>query len=67
MLKHDVNKGGKHVLSRFGQYPIASLAPVFDDFNLICIFELTCPVKKLHSSAQSETALNVMFSVWALQ
>ena len=35
-------------------------------YNLICIFELTCLVKKLHGSARPEIVFYLQFSVWAL-
>ena len=67
MLNHDVNSGEKRFLSTFDQYTAGSLNAVDGDINLICIFKCRCPVKKLHGSARSETALNLKFSVWALQ
>ena len=67
MLNHDGNSGGKRFLSTFDQYTADSLNAVDGDINLICIFKCRCPVKKLHGSARSETALNLKFSVWALQ
>ena len=36
-------------------------------FNLICIFKFRCPVKKLNGTERSEIALNLKFSVCALQ
>ena len=67
LLNHDVNNGGKRFLSTFDQYTADSLNAVDGDINLICIFKFRCPVKKLHGFARSETALNLKYSVWALQ
>ena len=36
-------------------------------FAYSSLFKFKCPVKKLHGSAQSETCLKLMFSVWALR
>ena len=66
-MDYGLSQGNKQEMHWFYENLMLVHDSVFSDLNLICIFELRCPVKKLHSSAQSEIALKLQFSVWALQ
>ena len=66
-MDYGLSQGNMNEMGRFMKIFILAYDRLQVGFNLICIFELRCPVKKSHGSARSETCLKLMFSVCALR
>ena len=66
-MGYGLSRGNKHEMGRFKKKYMLVNSDFRVGFNLICIFELTCHVKKLHGSARPEIVFYLQFSVWALQ
>ena len=66
-MDYGLSQGNMNEMGQFKKIFILAYDRLQVGFNLICIFKFRCPVKKSHGSAQSETCLKLMFSVWGSQ
>ena len=66
-MDYGLSQGNMHEMGQFKKNYILVYDRFQVSFNLICIFKFRCPVKKLNGTERSEIALNLKFSVWALQ
>ena len=66
-MDYGLSQGNMNEMGQFKKIFILAYDRLQEGFNLICIFKFKCPVKKSHGSAQSETCLKLMFSVWGSQ
>ena len=64
-LRNDKNERKKLLSGKFCHFFMCWANRVFYPLNLICIFKLVCPVKKLHGFARSETAIKSKIYVWS--